>query len=94
MMIVGLALGTLERGGWIARCVVPSLLRTLNVGGGNVETLGAVVRLLFAVLWLGWWSAVGALRCRAEDTQLKKLFGREWDEYAGRVRWWYVPGVV
>lgn len=46
---------------------------------------------LFCALMLGWL-AIGVHRARAEDAELRKYFGKEWDTYAQKVRWWFVPG--
>jgi len=32
-------------------------------------------------------------RMEVEDRALRKRFGREWDEWAGRVRYQVIPGV-
>lgn len=35
-----------------------------------------------------------AVRPRAEDVHLRGKFGEEWEQYARRVRWWLIPGVI
>lgn len=77
-MIAGLALVNLTRGSWLAGCGC--------VRGGTLKLVGCV--------WWAWWLAVGVKRCRAEDAELRKTFGREWEAYAGRVRYWFVPGLL
>ncbi|EGN98774.1 hypothetical protein SERLA73DRAFT_181408 [Serpula lacrymans var. lacrymans S7.3] len=33
------------------------------------------------------------MRCPKEDEMMKKEFGKEWEEWAGRVRYWLIPGI-
>ena len=35
-----------------------------------------------------------ARRAQAEDTQLRKVFGEKWDEYAARVPYWFILGIL
>ena len=39
-------------------------------------------------------AGVGYARAVAEDEQMKNRFGQEWERYATRVRYWFVPGLV
>lgn len=82
-MCLGIALVNLTPGGWLVESGV--------LGRGS---FAAGLRALGAAVWFGWWLAVGMRRCRAEDAELKKKFGSEWDVYASRVRYWYIPGVL
>ena len=82
-MVIGLALVHLTSGSWLTECGI--------LGRGMT---GVGVRLIFASLWMTWWLAVGWFRCRAEDAELRKIFGSHWEEYASRVQAWYIPGVV
>lgn len=47
---------------------------------------------LLALYW-GYYLAVGRKRCQIEDAKLRTVFGKQWEEYAARVPWWYVPGI-
>ena len=37
---------------------------------------------------------VGCTRAIAEDEQMRIKFGEEWDRYAMKVRYWFVPGLA
>ena len=37
---------------------------------------------------------VGYARAIAEDEQMRNWFDEEWERYAMRVRYWFVPGLV
>jgi len=82
-VMLGTCLVNLTGGSWIAEC------RILGTGAGGVVTRLVV----FGVLY-GWWLSVGIYRARAEDGELKKLFGKEWTDYSKGVRWWFVPGLI
>jgi len=80
---IGLTLVGLTRGSWIIECAVGS------------DRPGA----MFAIhcMWISWWVwTVGSMYVRAvaEDGQLRKKFGEEWERYAIKVRYWFVPGLV
>jgi protein-S-isoprenylcysteine O-methyltransferase Ste14 len=51
---------------------------------GQIALCGAV---------LGVWNVATIPRLLQEDEVLKKSFGKEWDEWASRVRWRIMPGV-
>ncbi|KAI0632517.1 hypothetical protein C8Q77DRAFT_930186 [Trametes polyzona] len=85
LILAGLGFADLSSGGWIAECVSAGARR----GSGALPWAWAA----FAV-WYAWWLAVGVRRARMEDAALRKEFGREWDEYARRVPWWFVPGLA
>ena len=80
LMIAGLALVNFTARSWLTECEI--------FGEGMV---GVALRSIGASVWMCWWLAVGRLRCRTEDAELRKTFGRQWDEYAGRVTTWYLP---
>ncbi|KAI0073591.1 hypothetical protein K474DRAFT_1666439 [Panus rudis PR-1116 ss-1] len=81
--ILGLSLVNLTQGGWVVECDI--------LGRG---AYGLVARVVLFMALYGWWLAVGVHRARAEDQELKKIFGKEWDAYAAAVPWWFVPGVL
>ncbi|KII91452.1 hypothetical protein PLICRDRAFT_104633 [Plicaturopsis crispa FD-325 SS-3] len=90
MMIAGVALALFTPGGWVSECVIrgPALA---SVAGTLVPRAWA----LYA-LWAAWWAwtvSVGVSRARAEDAQMHKLFGAEWDMWRARVPAWFLPGV-
>ena len=37
---------------------------------------------------------VGHMRAIAEDERMRNKFGQEWEHYAMKVRYWFVPGLV
>ena len=80
----GLALAHLTPGSWAVECGM--------FGRGGAP--GAVLRTICASAWYAWWVAVGVVRCRTEDEELRKKFGAEWEAYARAVRWWMMPGVL
>ncbi|KAI0782965.1 hypothetical protein C8Q75DRAFT_795714 [Abortiporus biennis] len=82
-MIFGICLANLTKGGWITECGV--------MGSGDLSLFLRMT--IFAGLW-GWWLAVGVHRAGAEDKELKKLFGKDWDAYAREVKWWFFPGLL
>ncbi|KAI8978880.1 hypothetical protein BD414DRAFT_421718 [Trametes punicea] len=89
LILAGLGLADLSPGGWIAECVSArarptSLFRSTNM----LWAWGA-----FAV-WYAWWLAVGVRRARMEDAALREAFGKQWTDYADRVRWWFFPRVL
>jgi protein-S-isoprenylcysteine O-methyltransferase Ste14 len=45
------------------------------------------------IVWWAWTWSVGTSRAAAEDKQMKKLFGSEWNVYAARVPCWFFPGI-
>ncbi|KAL7280240.1 hypothetical protein PYCCODRAFT_632309 [Trametes coccinea BRFM310] len=95
LILAGLGLADLSPGGWIAECV--------SAGAGPApsprsSSLFSSVSMLWAwavfAVWYAWWLAVGVRRARMEDAALREAFGKQWTEYAGRVRWWFFPGVL
>ena len=47
--------------------------------------------------WISWWVYTGGVECpraTAEDEQMKNKFGEEWERYATKVKYWFVPGIV
>lgn len=83
IMNLGLALVNLTSGSWIAECGM--------LGRGWV---GVAMRGLLFVAWYAWWLSVGVQRAQAEDAELGKYFGKEWEQYADQVGYWFVPGVL
>ncbi|KAF9222784.1 hypothetical protein BS17DRAFT_707167 [Gyrodon lividus] len=78
LLIMGLTLSHLTPGSWAVECSVLGC-----VGSG----------LLWATWWI-WSLTVATSRAVAEDNELRKLFGSEWDTYAARVKFWFVPGLL
>jgi len=82
-LAAGLPFVTLTRGSWVTEC------------GVGPDQPGA----MFAVhcLWISWWvwvAGFGYVRAIAEDEKMRKEFGKEWEQYAVKVRYWFVPGLV
>ena len=49
--------------------------------------------LIITIVWWSWTLSVGISRAIAEDKEMKKLFGSDWDFYAARVPSWFFPGI-
>jgi len=58
------------------------------------QVLGSNVCYMLCGMWWVWLSGVGFSRVKAEDEEMHQLFGEEWEEYARKVKWWYIPGVI
>ena len=74
---------------------VDRLFGTPTTAASLPKGLSAATCALVA-LWVG--TAAYALRCTlrrldVEDAELRRVFGKAWDAWAGRVRWRLVPGV-
>lgn len=67
----------------------------LTTGSLAVECsmLGPIGSLLLCAAWWTWTLSVGVSRAIAEDKELQKLFGPEWDAYAATTKFWFVPGL-
>ena len=82
-LMAGLTFVGLTRGSWIIECAV-----------GSYQN-GAMIATQCA--WISWWvytAGVGYTRAIAEDEQMKNRFGEEWERYAMKVGYWFVPGLV
>jgi protein-S-isoprenylcysteine O-methyltransferase Ste14 len=82
-LTAGLTFIGLTPGSWIIECAVGSYRPAA----------------MFATqcAWISWWAytgGVGYTRAMAEDEQMRKKFGGEWERYAMKVRYWFVPGLV
>ncbi|KAI0771117.1 hypothetical protein BD413DRAFT_476195 [Trametes elegans] len=86
LVLAGLGAADLSSGGWIAECV--------GAGAGAWARARMLAAWAVFAAWYAWWLAVGVRRSRMEDAALRKEFGREWDDYARRVRWWFFPGLL
>ncbi|KIK81038.1 hypothetical protein PAXRUDRAFT_833134 [Paxillus rubicundulus Ve08.2h10] len=78
LLIMGLTFSHLTPGSWAVEC----------------SALGPVGSYL---LWAAWWTwslSVAKSRAVAEDSELRKRFGEEWDAYAARVKFWLIPGLL
>jgi Putative protein-S-isoprenylcysteine methyltransferase len=79
LLVAGIALSHLTEGSWLTEC-------------SPLRTPGSAI-----IVWASWWVwtvAVGVSRADAEDKQMQKLFHEEWDAYAARVTWWFLPGFI
>ena len=83
LVFLGLGLTDLSPGGWLAECV--------SAGGSGIRNARAAGAWAVFAIWFAWWLAVGVRRARMEDAALRKQFGKEWEDYAARVRWWFCP---
>lgn len=76
-IVIGIALAQFTAGSLAVEC---SALGTVGSG------------FLWAVWWM-WTLSVGVSRAIAEDKELQKLFGSEWDAYAATTKYWFIPGL-
>jgi len=58
------------------------------------QVLGPLPCYAIFAMWYIWLSGVGFSRVKAEDEQMHRLFGTEWEVYAEKVKWWYIPGII
>jgi protein-S-isoprenylcysteine O-methyltransferase Ste14 len=79
LLHAGLTLCGAARGGWWAEA-------------GRHTTAGRALASLWAFVLCGIAMVVG--RAPSEDAMLRKEFGREWEVYARRVPWLFVPYVL
>jgi len=80
LLIIGIPLSLVTSGSWLTECGFANPSGVFLIAG-----------------WSAWWVwafAACVRRAKAEDSQLRKEFGEKWDEYAARVHWWFVPGVL
>ncbi|KAI0666390.1 hypothetical protein C8Q78DRAFT_1083008 [Trametes maxima] len=87
--------------GWVAREIGVRAALHGSGGEGAAQSgvgagAGAVLAWVFAVFWTT--KVVYALRSTnrrvgTEDAHLRRVFGAQWEEWAGRVRWKLVPWV-
>ena len=77
LIVAGLALSHLTAGSLAVECSI----------------LGSVGSLLLCAAWWSWTLSVGVSRAIAEDQELQKMFGPEWDVYAATTKFWFVPGL-
>ncbi|TFY54206.1 hypothetical protein EVG20_g9805 [Dentipellis fragilis] len=70
----------------------------LTRGGGLMESgllrPGGAPVFAYWAAWWAWAIACATRRAAAEDEEMRRQFGKEWEDYAKRVRWWFVPGLV
>ncbi|TBU23268.1 hypothetical protein BD309DRAFT_372972 [Dichomitus squalens] len=93
LVLAGIGLADLSPGGWVAECMSSTSRRGSQNWGSLSGGSMAYAWAGFAI-WYGWWLAVGVRRARMEDAALRKEFGKEWDEYANQVAWWFFPGIL
>ncbi|KAJ8514230.1 hypothetical protein ONZ45_g8208 [Pleurotus djamor] len=96
LLVMGLAFSHLSEGSWLTECG-PLSVRYPFSGLMGSAAEGGGKRVAAVVIWASWWIwtlAVGISRADAEDKQMKKVFGREWEEYAANVPWWFFPGLI
>jgi protein-S-isoprenylcysteine O-methyltransferase Ste14 len=80
LLVAGVPLSHVSNGSWLTEC-----------GFANQSSMPLIAAW---ILWWVWAFTVCVRRARAEDAQLRKQFGKQWDEYAARVSWWFVPGLL
>ncbi|KAI0354034.1 ICMT-domain-containing protein [Trametes cingulata] len=99
---VMVAPGAWLREAWLLPSVCEVGRRALPwVGGGCRAESGGVLGALLAWTFVAFWTTkvVYALRSTnkrvgTEDAELHRVFGAQWEEWAGRVRWTLIPYVL
>ena len=76
-IVAGLAFSNLTTGSLAVECSV----------------LGPIGSLMLCAAWWTWTLSVGVSRAIAEDKELQKRFGAEWDAYAATTKFWFIPGL-
>ncbi|PIL28741.1 hypothetical protein GSI_08785 [Ganoderma sinense ZZ0214-1] len=91
LVLAGLGLTDLSPGGWVAECVSSNAGTQgwSRVFGGHM-----VHPWIGFAFWYAWWLLVGIRRARLEDATLRKVFGKEWENYSRSVSWWFFPGIL
>ena len=77
LIVIGLALSQMTPGSVLVDC----------------SFLGSVGSGFLLAAWWSWTLSVGISRAMAEDKELQKLFGSEWDAYAATTKFWFFPGL-
>ncbi|KAJ7751808.1 hypothetical protein DFH07DRAFT_745298 [Mycena maculata] len=79
LMTAGLSFTHLTRGNWATEC-----------GPLMVPFLGPMI----GTFWFLWTLAVGLSRVNAEDAQMRKMFPQEFEAWAAKVPWCFLPGLI
>ncbi|KAI0030463.1 hypothetical protein K488DRAFT_54204, partial [Vararia minispora EC-137] len=80
LLFVGVTACAVAPGSWVVEsCILDTM------PGGVLAMLWVVILFLLPVVMA---------RAPKEDAQLHEVFGEEWEAYARRVRWMFVPGVL
>ncbi|KAG8214284.1 hypothetical protein J3R82DRAFT_7429 [Butyriboletus roseoflavus] len=76
--------------------VIGTAFSQLTPGSLALEcsVLGPIGSGILCTVWWMWALSVGVSRAIAEDKELQKLFGSEWDAYAATTKSWFVPGLL
>lgn len=94
MVVAGLIMTHLTAGSWLCE-VGPLAVAAHGLNHLFATNLkGALVAAVVATLWWIWTFSVGVSRARAEDAQMLKVFGQEWEQWAAEVAWWFFPGII
>ncbi|KAJ6505329.1 hypothetical protein C8R45DRAFT_1070072 [Mycena sanguinolenta] len=92
-IIAGLICSHFTPGSWLWEIGPLAFLPLHPLVGTGIGVRACVAFTLAAVWWL-WTLGIGLSRVVAEDKQMRLSFPEEWDVYAARVRWWFVPGLI
>jgi len=85
--------------GYAAFLLIPGTVgrECLWAFGGGSMTPSNILWLLYPMLLIPWYIDTLVFLIRRsweEDALMKKMFGKEWEEWRGRVRWRVLPGVL
>jgi len=80
LLIASIPLSHVTSGSWLVEC-------------GFMNPCSTSIMVAWGVWWV-WGALVSVRRAKAEDAQLRKQFGNKWDEYAARVPYRFIPGLL
>ncbi|EGN98771.1 hypothetical protein SERLA73DRAFT_54641, partial [Serpula lacrymans var. lacrymans S7.3] len=83
------ATGTFQVGIFLMHSYAGSWLRS----SGVTDNLWARATIIAWADLMSTSTIVLFMRYPAEDEMMKKEFGKEWEEWAGRVKYWLIPGI-
>ncbi|KAK7034671.1 hypothetical protein VNI00_012313 [Paramarasmius palmivorus] len=81
LLVAGITFSQFTEGGWLTEC-------------GPLHAVSPVITAAISAAWWAWVLAVALSRVKAEDAEMKKQFGQEWEKYAVEVPWWFFPGIA
>ncbi|KIP03643.1 hypothetical protein PHLGIDRAFT_52963, partial [Phlebiopsis gigantea 11061_1 CR5-6] len=88
LALLGASVLALAPGAWLRECWAPSALGLPSAGQLVVGLLLAFWTAKCCVVFKSTYK-----RLQIEDSELKKVFGETWEQYARRVRWSILPGI-
>lgn len=94
LVVAGLIMTHLTVGSWLLECGPLAVAAKILTSAFATSVKAPFLSAAFATLWWTWTVSVGFSRARAEDAQMRKVFGQEWENWAADVGWWFFPGII